>query len=119
VAEPYVMTDAYVAEAIELLEDLLRRHDPEEFGCACVPDKWRCGPCTATERQKPIHAAIKALRADGVQACDHALPLWAGDGPNNPNFWCKKCGAVNLGNGWIAPGSVGVGEPSSKTEGPK
>jgi hypothetical protein len=58
----------YVAEAIDLLEDLLKRNDPEGFGCACVPDKWRCGPCSATEQQKPIHAVIKALRAYGVPA---------------------------------------------------
>jgi hypothetical protein len=72
-------------------------------------------PRTMPEERRDYLGAISNMvrrlaseAAADVQACDHALPLWAGDGPNNPNFWCKKCGAVNLGNGWIAPGSAGV-----------
>lgn len=40
----------------------------------------------------------------GVPACDHALPLWAGDTPNGPQFWCKKCGAFQPAHGqWQTP----------------
>lgn len=47
----------------------------------------------------------------GVDACDHALPLWAGDTATGPSFWCKKCGSLNLGHGWVAVGSLGVTVP--------
>jgi hypothetical protein len=44
------------------LEKLLNDNDPEGFGCACVPDKWLCGPCTAREAQKPFRDMLATLR---------------------------------------------------------
>lgn len=75
-------------------------------------NEWKEHPIYA-QTGTPVHQAMTHFDAGwmramdaaaGVPVCDHALPLWAGDGPNGPNFWCKKCGAVNLGNGWLTAG---------------
>lgn len=50
-------------QARDVLLQYLTANDPEGFGCACVPDKWRCGPCTERVKQAPLSRALSTLDA--------------------------------------------------------
>lgn len=60
---------------------------------------------------------IGPASAAGVTPCDHKRELWVGDTRMGPNFWCKKCGSVNLGHGWIASGVPTSPESQEKNHG--
>lgn len=56
------MTSRQAAKkARDTLLQYLATNDPEGFGCACVPDKWTCGPCTERAKQEPLYRALAAL----------------------------------------------------------
>ncbi len=59
-------------------------------------------------RDKTSEIKGLANNADGVtvaqKTCNHRLPVWCGDIPNGPQFWCRTCGSLQLNHGqWRLP----------------
>jgi hypothetical protein len=97
-------TRAALAEAASVIEAHLKANDPEGFGCACIPDKWLCGPCTAHKEQEPMRRSLSKLRAAIGDAPAATPAQLQGDAPQAPKpvncrdagpgkGYCDRCAA--------------------------
>lgn len=67
------------------------------------------GPFKGRPQQWFTRAEVLALLG-APGPCEHLRPVWCGDTPNGPQFWCRACGAFQASHGqWRHPSGVREG----------